>query len=394
MGRHFFRFGYDWGSIFWLGLMMATPAISAPAKQIILRDHTRISGRSVSAIDQDSIQLDNGVELTWDQVLRATVANEQQARFDQFVREIGLPLARIKFRLASGDWNGGCRLASSLSDRWRSQLNPNASQLEVDQRYLVSRLAADQHLRSGERGLAVLNLVAALGWQRRISDDVQALVGEQVYPPQVVASGFDRQLLPIWFDDREVRLVRPQLLSWAESMSESSPGIWLYLASMEIHLGQAELADQHLLRLRELVAAESTPDKHLQLAIEILDWSQTRSPETAVELESRSFALDRRLWAWLQFLRYGRDDRQGTAKENETQRWDRVLQLINVVANEGQAAPEIASAALYTASQIARDLGDSPTADKLIQQLRQDFPQTYHARAMAGVSESIQRSQR
>ena len=63
------------------------------------------------------------------------------------------------------------------------------------------------------------------------------------------------------------------------------------------------------------------------------------------------------------------------------------------VANEGQAAPDISSAALFAASQMARDLGDSPTADKLIQQLRQEFPQTYHARAMAGSSESIERSQ-
>ena len=303
MWRQFNRFGHDWRAIFWLGLMIAAPVDSAPAKQIILRDHTRISGRSVSAFDQDSIQLDNGVELAWDQVLKAKVADDQQARFDQFIKEIGLPLARIKFRLASGDWNGGCRLAPSLSDQWQEQLNMNATQLEVDQRYLVARLAADQHLRSGARGLAVLNLVSALGWQRRVSDDVKTFVGEQVYSPQVVATGFDLQLLPIWFDDREIRLVHPQLLSWAKSLPEPSPGIWLYLASMEIRLGQADLADQHLFRLRELVAADSTPDEHLQLAIEILTWSRTRSPETVVELERRSFALDRRLWAWLQLLR-------------------------------------------------------------------------------------------
>ena len=72
---------------------------------IILRDLSLIEGREIKSFDLQSIELDDGTELSWDQVFRATVQPDRQAEFDQNIKEIGLPLFRLRQRIAIGDWN-------------------------------------------------------------------------------------------------------------------------------------------------------------------------------------------------------------------------------------------------------------------------------------------------
>ena len=97
---------------------LTTPGPRASAAdQIVLRDLTIISDRKVTAFDVDGIQLDDGKSLTWDQVEKASIG-EQQAEFDALLKQLGNDLYRLRRRLTDGDYEGLLPHAEALYPRY------------------------------------------------------------------------------------------------------------------------------------------------------------------------------------------------------------------------------------------------------------------------------------
>jgi hypothetical protein len=102
---------FDWG-----GRQLASQDIVTQPEPIVLRDLTLIRGKTVTDFDETSIILSDGTRLTWDRVLKAQVQESRQEAFDLKLKQLGLPLFRLKSRIGNGDWIGAGEIAGPIYD--------------------------------------------------------------------------------------------------------------------------------------------------------------------------------------------------------------------------------------------------------------------------------------
>jgi hypothetical protein len=110
---------------FFPALLLVVVLAVAPAHgadRLILRNLDIISDRTVTALDEDGVELDKPrpsgeSRLTWDQIERGKVALDQP-RFDALLAELGPPLYRTGQRLKIGDYEAAGEPAEALYPRF------------------------------------------------------------------------------------------------------------------------------------------------------------------------------------------------------------------------------------------------------------------------------------
>ncbi|MDG1873316.1 MAG: hypothetical protein P8J27_05365, partial [Mariniblastus sp.] len=128
-------------------IIMMLVANSALAQStIVLRNLELIKGKSIESFDRTAVQLTDGTELSWDEILRANLGNDRQEEFDQHIIEIGLPIFRLKSRIKRGDWTGAGLMAEPIfSDLQLIEKSPFTD----DIKYLVNLATMKSRFKSG-----------------------------------------------------------------------------------------------------------------------------------------------------------------------------------------------------------------------------------------------------
>src|SRR3954452_18917817 len=134
-----------------LALVLLGPAAAYAADRLILRDLDIITDRTVTALDEDGLQLDRareggGDRVTWDEVERGRVAMDQP-RFDKLLAELGTPLYRIRQRLKVGDYEAAGEPAELLYPRFAERKSQTA--------YLVCQATMGARVARAKREAAV-----------------------------------------------------------------------------------------------------------------------------------------------------------------------------------------------------------------------------------------------
>jgi len=192
-------------SIVFLAIQIFASHIALSQSPIILRDLTLIRDKTISNFDRSAITLSDGSTLNWDEVLKArlpqdTDLGQRQSEFDDFIKQIGLPLFRVKTRIQQGDWAGAGRIAGPIFD---SVMDGSATFSNPDVEYLIC--LATMKARTGQgsaqrnRAGAVIPFLRALTAQPDVDQKTLAIVGTQRIADKR-EDVLSPDLLPVWFD--------------------------------------------------------------------------------------------------------------------------------------------------------------------------------------------------
>ncbi len=357
-------------------IIMMLVANSALAQStIVLRNLELIKGKSIESFDRTAVQLTDGTELSWDEILRANLGNDRQEEFDQHIIEIGLPIFRLKSRIKRGDWTGAGLMAEPIfSDLQLIEKSPFTD----DIKYLVNLATMKSRLKSGNRAGAVLPFLRALEIQPHVAPETLELTGENCLPENQSVALLP-ELLPVWFDIENVAISKEQIAS-TKSIGPSL-GRSIYLASMQIELDQNNPAEALLDQI------ETSKSKAAKLWSLVL---RARMLQRAGEHVQCQSLLDRNATKFTGDLRpvaiYYRalNDlliQPKSARPNQTsdvQLSKTTLMLLRIPAIYGKQHPELAAAAIFQAAKIAKSRGRHQEAQKLTQQLLQRHSHTYH----------------
>ena len=346
-------------------------AVSAQSSStVVLRDLTVIPDVLIEAFDDNEVRLSDGARLSWDQILRADVPDEQRAEFDRRLSQIGLPLFRIKSRLASGDWWSIGSIAEPMYDLIRPGGDASGFQFDVRTRYLISMAAMYGRIHSGERELAVEPFVLAAMLQPQIPDAVDqpfALSADEV------ESGICHRLLPVWFDRAHARL---SLNEFSANVGAGGfpavGGVLIYRASLAIAAGEFAVAGADIDQLR---LQGSHPDWVKVLEASLLV-SQDRIDEGLQLLRARD-SFSRPCRAVALYLEGMHPSPSALSSDAS------LVSLLTIPALFGESFEELASAALYGAAERTGADGKSGDRRILTNELLRRYPNTYHGRLAA-----------
>ena len=372
---------------------------------IVLRDLTLIRGKTVSEFDRSWITLSDGSTLQWDEVLKATLTSQtsdgdpslsqtqRQTKFDTLLNQIGLPIYRLKTRIRQGDWAGAGRIAEPIFDSAMAETftfpNPNVEYL-VCVATMKSRAGQGSGARSRAGG--VLPFLRASSIQNKVDQKTLELSGTNGIVDKT-QNAISPELLPIWFDIDQVRTSAKQIAKLDSELRQSDAGasttqaaLAIYLASMQIELGQNELANANLNRLgsnqNNSIATWSTVlrARMLQKA-----GDHVRA-QAMLDRNSRSLVGDARPVAIYyrglsEFEIHNTKPNQNQNPLNavvDTELSKSSLMLMRLPAIYGDSNPEIAAAGLYQAAMIAKLRGQTKQSKNLLRELLQRYPRTYH----------------
>lgn len=344
---------------------------------IVLRDLTRLDGVTVTDFDHSAIMLSNGSRLSWDQVLSAPTTADRQTEFDRHIQELGLPLFRLKLRIANADWDGAGEIAGSLA------VTLNETSLatpDVDMAYLVHLASMKCRLQEGDRINAVRDFVRAAQLQEQVSQETRDLVGTNRLPDQDSKIQFSQEILPVWFDVERLEKTIEQLTNEQTPESQPSPGVSLYLASMNIETGQIDSARELLNSIEstdgELASWRIILESRIKAKSGDLIKSQSLLEQNEATLVggARAVAFYYRGISALEYKEpVGRDEPIDVDRSNA------MLTLLKIPALYGDTYRHLSAAALFQAAEIAKLRELDNTHRKLQAELFRSYPRTYHA---------------
>ncbi len=371
----------------------AWPGTAAVCSQdlIVLRDLKIIRGQTIVDFDASVVRLSDGRRLQWDAILKAKVETDRQAEFDSFITRIGLPLFRLRRRIANQDWAAISELAEPLYAKLN--LKGLKTTRVSESAYLICVATMKGRLFRGDRPGAVLPFLQAAMLQ-------QAMLNSSVsFPPQLpdndVRTMLSAEILPIWFDRTQVEQAYEELVSSFDPASPNTElGAIVYLASMAIEMKRLELADD-LLKLIENRDNEAEAWRLILLAqVQIAANQPEQAARSLEENQQKLVGATIPLSHYLKSAKFHRSnelllpatDDLGNAV-GSTIESDRIeefstgmLQLLEIPASYSQTYPALSAAALYQTAQIAKSLGWSQEAEVLEQELTLRFPLTFHGR--------------
>jgi hypothetical protein len=180
-------------------------ASASAADRLILRDLTVVNGRTVTACDEDGARLNEALEdgrqtIRWDEILRGKVSAELQERFDELLKELGLPLFRLRQRLKVGDYRALYEPAKNLAPKFLERKSETA--------YLVAQSLMWGALANGEPEAAVAPYLRAYELIRLNLADPKRLPGDRRLQFDL-HSGLCPELKPLWFDKEAAAQARP-----------------------------------------------------------------------------------------------------------------------------------------------------------------------------------------
>ncbi|MFT5303090.1 MAG: hypothetical protein ACI814_003908 [Mariniblastus sp.] len=374
-----------------LGAMAHAQAPRDEATPIVLRDLSLIRGKTISQFDDNAIQLSDGTQLAWDQVLKASVDQERQTEFDRRVLEIGLPVFRLKSRIALGDWSGAGEIAQpiynqhilSSQTQTQRQIQP-ARSFDTDTKYLICLAAMHSSLDKHHHGQAMMPFFEAARTQPSVRREILDAVGIRTISKRELSTFFSDSIPPIWFDQTPNAEAEKWLLQQIQSIDRQReerdsdfrlpPGFSLYLASIQIESGQTATAIQSLQRI-DVKGDANLNDWHNVLLARAKQVdndpiaAQTLLTPIAQRLQSPARPLA------LFYLGTSMASMPGVS-DSEFSR--AMLMLLKLPALYGANSPELAAAALFQAAEIAKLRGMNSVAQKLREELLKRYPHTYH----------------
>lgn len=339
--------------------------------QIVLRDLSIIRDKTVVDFDQDNVELSDGSSLEWDQILQANVGPEQQAQFDQNISEIGLPLFRLKSRIKLQDWAGAGEIAEPLVDELENPSNQDFA-------YLVHLVSMKSRLIRGDRAGALWNFLQAAELQPQCSPAIQKIVANGKLKDSEIANYFSNEILPIWFDLDRAKDISDRLNKHLLSDSQMKSGPIVYLASMQLALGQRDRADA---LIRQLDGRKELAPWQMILRSR-LAWLSGDSMKSQTILNQNAAGMSPGASAVADYYRgthvlTSREPSQpGDATDIE--RSAAMLTLIRVPANFGGVYPHLSAAALFQAAEIAKVRGLEKESKILTAELTRRYPRTFH----------------
>jgi hypothetical protein len=332
---------------------------------IVLRDLTLISDRTIDSFSQESVRLSDDSELSWDQILRGQVKPEQQAEFDRNVREIGLPLFRLQKRIQVGDWARLNEITENLMIRY--------SGIDSETAKSVCLATAKGKLESGRRVEAVLPFLMACGKSATLSlPEIEALG----FTKQDFQDGVASQLLPVWFDIERVRAQKKLLESYAFELGpDFPPGGKVYLASFCLSLGQFEKGKKYA---GEIESDSELVQQWKALLLSEID-RRTRADANGLNL----FQVNEGTTVGPQAASAFFDALALDTAKADTKPFPQILEYLKVAALWEEQFPNLSSAAIYRAIELAEAANLSEEAKSMTGELLRSFAKSYHGRLMA-----------
>ncbi len=357
------------------GLAVLLAAIDAPgaaaADRLILRNLDFILDRTVVALDEDGATLDapladGTTQLSWDRIERGKVALDQ-ARFDQLLAEIGLPLFRVRQRLKSQDYKGLAAPAEQLYPKFAGRTSPAA--LNVAQATLWSRLAA------GRREAAVepyLRAVELLRGGKLAVDDVpgdRRLVVD-------LATGLSSELVPIWHDPAAAKGALAGVQQAIRDMAQPRPaGVYTYYATLALAAGEPAEAERVLPFMTEETPELAAWRRVVLAQRELLAGSAGEAAsQLAAELATVPPTVRPAALYWI--------GRSRLLAEDALVVRDGLLDLLSIPAEYPRGDADLAAAALYLAAEQLDKVKDEQGAAAIRQELLRQYSPTQVANRM------------
>jgi alkylated DNA nucleotide flippase Atl1 len=350
------------------GLALLT-AVAVPGAQaadrLILRNLDFILDRTVVALDEDGATLDapladGTTQLSWDRIERGKVALDQ-ARFDELLAEIGLPLFRVRQRLKSQDYAGLAAPAELLYAKFADRSSPAA--INVAQATLWSRMALGRREAAVEPYLRVVRLLAG----GKLS--AEEIPGKRQLAVDL-ATGLSSELIPVWHDSAAAKQALAGAQQAIRDIAPPRPaGVYVYYATLALAAGEPAEAERVLpfitedspelaawrrviLAQREVLAG-GTPEAASQLADELATIPPTVRP-AALYWVGRSRLL---------------------SSDDSIVR-DGLLDLLSIPAEYPQVDAELAAAALYLAADQLDKVKDDEGAAAIRQEISRQYGHT------------------
>ncbi len=369
-----------WLGVLLLVLLQSGNDISAQETQpggsvrpVILRDLTVIPDQSVVAFDDNVVQLSDGTLLSWDQVFQAEVPGDLQDQFQRRLSQIGLPLFRIRSRLANSDWASISEIAEPM---YAAVFSPDQDaagfEFGPDIQYLICLATMYGRIEHDRRADAIepFLFAAALQPSAQVASQYPEIALTQDELDQLIC----HRILPVWFD---ADATETAYVSLSEAInSERIPrrdGVLIYVASLAVAAGDSAGAVA-ILESPEL----NVPglDSKMQCWVQVVQAARLMA-DSQVEQGSRlirerdSFAAPCRAVAL--YL-------AGTQTVATESSHTAMLSLLAIPALFGDTYKDLSAAALYRAAELAKKNGDAKGRQNLINELLARYPGTYHGR--------------
>jgi len=357
------------------------PEVPAGTKPVWvrLRDSTSMAASRVT-LNSDGMWLDQADLIPWHHVHAASLPGNQRARFDQFHRQLGVPLARLRQRLVNGDWQNldGLAteiLASTRGDRSLSEVLA----LSARCREKITRF------RRADAAVTWLQCLEILKAWREEPASLQQRLAElhRFFPRNCLAIQLDDvcpQLLPVFFDPRAAADALVRLRNGDRDDELHGPfGHWvgqLYVAALMIAAGPK---------------ADSAADISDWLPVDepaARDWVKLVQAEQFIK--RREFVSAATILAGQNFaenspqaalVRYYRSIIALSADDPGKQQAG-FLDLAEFRVQFGREYPGLAAASLFALAHC-RLLENRPeSAASILSELTVQFPESYHARLM------------
>ena len=329
---------------------------------IILRDLSLIEGREITSFDFQSIKLDDNTQLGWDQVFRATVQPERQAEFDKNIKELGLPLFRLRQRIAIGDWNRLNEIADRLMVRYSGVDSPTGK--------TVCIATMKGRLETRSRAAAVLPFLMACAKSAELSPQTLEAIG---ITNAELQSGISNQILPVWFDLRAVEKQKDAIVAYSQEPGVTlPPGGNIYLASFCIALEQWDQAKQYLDQIDS--NADTQPWKQLLLAEVKHRQNGATGGISGHRVKPETLPA---IVAVGQFW-----EAENSARDTAADPAAKILNYLKVSALWGEQFPTLSSASLYRAILLAKSSNMTGEAETLAAELLRSHRNSYHERLL------------
>lgn len=348
----------------------ALPADARGADRVILRDLTVVTGRTVTACDEDGAHLDEALAdgrqvLRWDEILRGNVADERQASFDELLQKYGLTLLRVRMRLKVGDYRGAWEPAQALA--------PVYLERKSDSAYLVALGLMWGALANGEPEAAVAPYLRALELVRTEAADPKRVPTERrfVFDPQ---TGLAADFKPLWFDPAAAAKALPEVRETITAMSTPRPeATRLYYGVLAIVAGDEATAGKML----DGWTPEARPLAELQrIALAQREVASGKPGMSVAALQAEVTKLSPMNRPLAEFWLASAAAIQASELAS---RQDAALDLLAIPARHGAGAPAVSAAALYRALELLEQTGDKAGAAAIGRELLDRYPTTWQA---------------
>jgi hypothetical protein len=314
-----------------LSLIFFFSASTCLSQEIVLRDLTRISNVAVQDVNDEFLSLSDGQKLTWDQVLQANVDPVWQRPLDQNINNFGLALYRLKHRLRLKNFNGAYEIAKDWYQRDQQKFAGSEAN------FLVCRAIMLGRIDSGETELSVEPMVRALLLQQKCSSAFLNSFSGLAFSESEFKTQLCDDLVPVWSSTEQCakQLNRLEAEFDLEALTNSWPGLAVYLSSMAVHAQQRE-------RMRPWNSSMGS-------VVEFRPWQRmmnsnlSRTPLSVLIRDTEGTLRVSTMYGW------------ATAEDQQASKSDRVLALLKIVANYREEYPALAKMSLAEAAALTDD---------------------------------------